>query len=246
MKISPRTTHRPLVRPNTPSYMRTDSVLIQTDGGRRFDASIRYNRIIEDPYQRNTNSALKPFLVLIVAIALFASIILFSERLGFSFLPLAVSDRKYFGMIPNYNGSYSNIEEEEESGFMDSTSPTDDNIDEFSGSGDDDARDIESDASFEEGHNINNSSGFDNRNDTLAEEESDSVLIEYAGNYTTANLTNGTLESIIHDDGGSGDDSRYSSEDGVSPIALSYIRDEREGTSKGTKYENQEYDHPSR
>ena len=239
MKTSPRTTHQPLVRPTTPSYMRTDSVLIQTDGGRRFDASIRYNRIIEDPYHRNTNSAFKPFLVVIVAIALFASFVLFPERLGFSSLPLAVSDRKYFGMRPNYNGSYSNIEEEE-SGGMGSTSPTEDNIDEFRGSGDDDARDIESDASFD------NSSGFDSRNNTLAEKDSDSVLIEYSGNYTAENLTNGTLESIIHDDGGSGDESRYSSEEGVSPTAPSYIRGEREGTSEGTKYENQEYDHPSR
>lgn len=241
MKIFPRTTHQPLVRSNTPSsYMRTASVLIQTDCGRKFDASIRYNRIIDDPYQRNTNSALKPFLVVIVAISLFASIVLFSERLGFSFPPLVVPDRKYFGMRPNYNGSYSNIneEEEEESGVIDSTSPTDDHIDEL----DDDDRDIESYASFKEGQSINNSSGFDSSNDT-AEEDSDSMLIEYADNYTTANLTNGTLESIIHDDGGSGDDS---SEDGLSPTALSNIRDEREGTSKGSEYENQEYDHPSR
>jgi hypothetical protein len=118
--------------------MRTDSVLIQTDAGRRFDASIRYNRIIEDPYQRKTNSALKPFLAVIVAIALFASIILFPERLGFSSLPLAVSDRKYFGMRPNDYGSNSSIEGDEDE-VMDSTTPTDDYVEEFRGAGDDDA-----------------------------------------------------------------------------------------------------------
>jgi hypothetical protein len=228
MKISPRITRQPLVRSSTPSYMRTDSVLIQTDG--RFDTSIRYNRIIEDPYQRNTNSALKPFLIAIVAISLFASFILFPERLGFSSIPLAVSERKYFGMKPNNNGSSSIEEEESEVVYQ---TPNDDNIDEFRGDGDDDDRGIESDAYFEEGQRINNSSGFDNRNDTLGEEDSDTMLIINAGNYT--NLT--YVESIIHDNGESGGDSQHSSDEGGPPTALSNTLERKSG-SKGSEDEN--------
>ncbi|KAL3767283.1 hypothetical protein ACHAW5_002086 [Stephanodiscus triporus] len=208
MKISPRITRQPLARSSTPSYMRTDSFLIQTDG--RFDTSIRYNRIIEDPYRRNTNSALKPFLVVVVAISLLASVLLFPERLGFSSLPLAVSDRKYFGLKPNNTGSSSIEEEESEVVYQ---TPNDDNIEEFRGDGDDDYRGIESDAYFEEGQLINNSSGVDNRNDTLGEEASDAMLIKNAGNYT-------------NDNGGSGDDS------------LSNTLERKSG-SKGSEDENE-------
>ncbi|KAL3811185.1 hypothetical protein ACHAXA_002749 [Cyclostephanos tholiformis] len=204
MKISPRITRQPLIRPNTPSYLRTNSVLIQTDSGRKFDASIRYNRVFEDPYTRSANSALKLFLIIIAAIALLTSFILFPERLGFSSLPMAVSDRKYFGMRSINNGSISSIEDEENE-VIDSATSTDDNIDAFRGAGDDDTRDILPDAFYVGGENIDIG-----RNDT-AEIVSETLLIENSSNGTTANnTTNGTLKSIMQEYGRSGDDTQHS------------------------------------
>jgi hypothetical protein len=112
-----------------------------------------------------------------------------------------VSDKKYFGMKSNNNESISSIDDE----GKDSTTPTDDNIDEFRGAGDDDTRDVESDVIYEGGQNIDIRNDFGIRNDTLAEEVFETVLIDHAVNDTTTNLTNRTLKSM-RDNGGSGDD----------------------------------------
>jgi hypothetical protein len=227
-----RITRQPLIRPSTPSYMRTNPVLIQTDCGRRVDATIRYNRIIEDPYQRrNSNVALKACLVIIVAVALFISLVFFPDRLGFSSLPLTVSDKKYFGINSNNNGSISSIDDE----GVDFTTPTDDNIDEFRGAGDDDTQDVESDVVHEGRQSIDTGNEFGTRNDTLVEEDFETVLIDYSINDTTANLTNGTLKSIMRDNGRSGDGIiRHSRHSG--------IREEHNSTSKRSGDENQDYD----
>mmetsp|Transcript_13803 Transcript_13803/g.33412 ORF Transcript_13803/g.33412 Transcript_13803/m.33412 type:complete len:277 (+) Transcript_13803:276-1106(+) len=92
----------PPAAPSSPSsHMLINSILIQTDDGRRFDSSIQYNRIIDDPFRRRKNShSLKPILAIMVTIAV-VSYLLISENMGFSSLPLVVTDRKYLGRKPN-------------------------------------------------------------------------------------------------------------------------------------------------
>lgn len=193
MKLNPRNARKALVRPSPPTYMDTNSVLIQTDSGRRFDASIRYNRIIQYPDQRNTNSLLKNRLVTFMSIALLVSFLLYPERFAIVSLQLAVSNRKYLGETQNNTGR-SNIVDEHENGIMDLSTINDEfNDDDLLRDADDDDRDVETDASNEVGQSINNSRGFKKRNITLLEEDSDNVLFGNASNHIFGNPHSGTL-----------------------------------------------------
>jgi len=75
------------------------SFLVQTDDGRRLDSSIRHNIIVDRPLPR-ARSALRPLLVGSLLLAAFAYL-LTSEHAGFVLLPLAATDRKYLGRVPN-------------------------------------------------------------------------------------------------------------------------------------------------
>lgn len=87
-----------------PSSTRTysgviNSVLIQTEDGRRFDSSIQYNRIRDHStdyyhhFQSERPRFAKPFILL--GLAIFVAVWLFFESNRFAFFPLTVSSHKF-------------------------------------------------------------------------------------------------------------------------------------------------------
>jgi hypothetical protein len=78
-----------------------NSILIQTEDGRRSDASIKYNRIrdysttvyLDQHYQTERPRSGKP--IILLALALFVTAWLFSESNLFAVIPLIESDRKF-------------------------------------------------------------------------------------------------------------------------------------------------------
>ena len=96
---------------SSPQHMLTNSILIQTDDGRKYDSSIQYNRIIDnDQYTRHHHKSTKPVLGLCMVVSMFV-ILIMSEHFGFSSFPLVVTDSKYNyirGNKPNMRNSYNN------------------------------------------------------------------------------------------------------------------------------------------
>ena len=94
---------------SSPQHMLTNSILIQTDDGRKYDSSIQYNRIIDnDQYTRHHHKSTKPVLGLCLVVSMFV-ILIMSEHFGFSSFPLVVTDSKYNyirGNKPNIGNSY--------------------------------------------------------------------------------------------------------------------------------------------
>jgi len=94
---------------SSPQHMLTNSILIQTDDGRKYDSSIQYNRIIDnDQYTRHHHISTKPVFGLCMVVSMFV-ILIMSEHFGFSSFPLVVTDSKYNyirGNKPNIGNSY--------------------------------------------------------------------------------------------------------------------------------------------
>ncbi|KAL9187950.1 hypothetical protein ACHAXT_006328 [Thalassiosira profunda] len=125
------------------SSMLINTILIQTDDGRKFDSSIVYNRIVDDPYSyyRRKRSYLRPVVAGLITIAISAYLMI-SESIGFSSFPLAVTDRKYLGRKPKVANAGGGLSSSSESGNVkDALNLADDDIDdELRGTEDDDAR----------------------------------------------------------------------------------------------------------
>jgi len=80
---------------SSPQHMLTNSILIQTDDGRKYDSSIQYNRIIDnDQYTRHHHISTIPVFGLCMVVSMFV-ILIMSEHFGFSSFPLVVTDSKY-------------------------------------------------------------------------------------------------------------------------------------------------------
>ena len=92
--------------------MLTNSILIQTDDGRRYDSSIQYNRIIDDPYYRKPKlPLLRPILAMLTIVGVITCLVM-SENLGVSSFPFAVTtDSKYLRTKPNIGIGSSSIDE---------------------------------------------------------------------------------------------------------------------------------------
>lgn len=195
-----------------PSSTRTysgviNSVLIQTEDGRRFDSSIQYNRIRDHStdyyhhFQSERPRFAKPLVLL--GLAIFVAVWLFSESNRFAVFALSVSNHK-FGKpkvenIANEDGIESFYESE--------------SIDEIDAlNGDDDLQtDSESDEAQakSEDHNLNGTSTDDD--DILGEddnfegdeskvqskEESDNKLSS-ATNFTNTSATTTTIETRVN------------------------------------------------
>jgi len=152
-----------------PSSTRTysgviNSVLIQTEDGRRFDSSIQYNRIRDyhHHFQYERPRFAKPLILL--GLAIFVAVWLFSESTRFAVFPLTVSNHKFdkpnVENIANGDGIESLHESES----------TDDEIDALNG--DDDLQtDSESDDALTkvEDHYLNDTSSDDD--DVLGEDD---------------------------------------------------------------------------
>ena len=127
---------------SSPQHMLTNSILIQTDDGRKYDSSIQYNRIIDnDQYTRHHHKSTKPVLGLCMVVSMFV-ILIMSEHFGFSSFPLVVTDSKYNyirGNKPNIGNSYnSSISSDSiDDGSIAEDSSSSDIIDEFALADDD-------------------------------------------------------------------------------------------------------------
>lgn len=110
---------RPPRRPSmssSPTHLLTNSILIQTDDGRRFDYSIQHNRIVDDPilFRRTSRRSLRPVLGgLATVVAASYVYLLTSEDTGFSSLPLAnVTHRNYYlGGMPHVGSNHSSVDD---------------------------------------------------------------------------------------------------------------------------------------
>mmetsp|Transcript_13811 Transcript_13811/g.30065 ORF Transcript_13811/g.30065 Transcript_13811/m.30065 type:complete len:304 (-) Transcript_13811:686-1597(-) len=216
-KSSVRSTRSPpATSSGSPSHMLTNSILIQSDAGRKFDSSIQYNRIIDDPFQRSSKSPLKSLMALFITIAVFACLLL-SENMGFSSLSLAVTDRKYFGRKPNIGNnstkdSSSGSDHVTEDGL---TVVDDDADDELRGTEDDDTRGVDPGrASFESKENDEASDS----NDSLRATEDDATRdidvnasIENKANNSSSSSNDG-LDRIEEDDAQNSDENDTSAE----------------------------------
>lgn len=89
-----------LRRQPTPKHLYTSPILIQTDDGRLFDSSIKFNHItgLQDNPFLVTKSRSKPYIIAALAFSAFAYMI-FSESLGFKSLIMADQRPKF--QIPN-------------------------------------------------------------------------------------------------------------------------------------------------
>lgn len=127
---------------SSPQHMLTNSILIQTDDGRKYDSSIQYNRIIDnDQYTRHHHKSTRPVFGLLV-VSVFV-ILIMSEQLGFSSFPLVITDSKYnyvrgssktnIGNSYNYSISSDSIDD----GSIAEDSSSSDIIDEFALADDD-------------------------------------------------------------------------------------------------------------
>ena len=96
----------------SPSHMLTNSILIQTDDGRRYDSSIQYNRIIDDPYYRKPKlPLLRPILAMLTIVGVITCLVM-SENLGVSSFQFGVTtDSKYLRTKPNIGIGSSSIDE---------------------------------------------------------------------------------------------------------------------------------------
>ena len=109
--------HQPWTSSPSHNNMLTNSILIQTDDGRKYDSSILYNRIIDDPYyhHRRKQPILKPLLVICTIVGIFLCLI-FSESIGFSsFSLVSTVDNKYLRIKPNVENldDFSSIDDED-------------------------------------------------------------------------------------------------------------------------------------
>lgn len=176
MGISVRNTRSPPQSQSPSQLTFTNSILIQTDDGRRFDSSILHNLIIDDPFPQKTKSSLRPLLCGLIIIAVFAYLLI-SENMGFSSFPLAVTDRKYLGRMPNVGSKSSSG-----NNSTDALKLVEDVDDEFGGTEDDDAQyidannatlenneDGQSSDSYDEVRGTDDNDAHDNENDATFE-----------------------------------------------------------------------------
>ena len=184
--------------------MLTNSILIQTDDGRKYDSSILYNRIIDDPYyhHRRKQPILKPLLAMCTIVGIFTCLI-FSESIGFSsFSLVSTMDNKYLRNKPNVENldEISSIDDEEDNeeestsiddATYDALTLADDDIDDELRLGTEEEEDEE-----EEDNDIQNN-GIDNEEDDIEElyAEND-TNIDTAVSFDENNKSNHTIASV--------------------------------------------------